>query len=594
MPQQLSAKRRGRGRLAAGVFLSLLVLAARAPPGGATEDSPAGAPGDPATDAGPGLETAAGPEGEEDLFTLDKEEAGALERFWDDPTLGGKLHVTYRASMIGRIFDFKPYEYPFPGNISEADREQARQLAERHDDTLDFDLDQYFSLSAKDIYAPEDSSGLVQSAGGHMSFRYYKDIDGSTQGEEALNGFDAFAHRNAFQLYTLYARVETLSRHLELTLGRQTGQFAEWVQFDGATAVFRGLRVLDRDVELSAFGGARVTHYRRAASQHKPERDPETQEIIGNHNAASYPPGIAGGEIRAWLLENTLLELSDVIYIENTFEATLRQEFPGSGWVSAAYRMIDETPHMVFLDATLDRPERGLTVIIFYAGKLSSGEDDFSFDFTVPNRTRGSLDKTVYFNIGEIEPYDELTIDLRKGFGRFGISGGGTYHRLRDRSEEDIYNTDWYEVWGGFDVTDPFWKGLTGRATLRYVHTDLPRRLLRLPVDEVLANGVPDFREEDITGDGEPSHLGLELLVEQSFEGLVTVGATLVLRSYDYRSNYALLDDIHATSVGAYVRWQATERTQWSLGYTYSTDYQYIAPDFGSLHTIGLQFLLRW
>jgi hypothetical protein len=511
---------------------------------------------------------------EGDTLDGEKDEPGPLGAFWNDPTLGGKLHLTYRASLIGRIFDFKKYEYPFPGSISDADREQAEELAERHDDTWDCDLDQYFSLSARDIYAPEDSSGPIQSAGGHLSFRYFKDIDGSPGGEEALNGFDSFSHRDAFQLYTLYARVETLSRHLELTLGRQPGYSAEWVQFDGATATLRGLRVLDKDVEVSAFGGARVTHYKRAASD--------------------YPLGVAGGEIRAWVLENTRLEVADVIYIENTLEAGIRQEFPGSGWASATYRMINETPHAVLLDANLDRPDWGLSAFLFYVGKLSSGEDDFSFDFTVPNRRKASLDKTVYFNIGEIAPYDEVTLEARKGFHRFGISAGGTYHRLRDRDEEDNYNTDWYEVWGGFDVTDPWWKGLTGRAALRYVHTDLPRRLLRLPVDEVLANGVPDFREEDITGDGEPSYLGLELLLEQSFEGLVTVGGTLVLRSYDYQSNYAVLEDLHAASVGGYVRWQATERTQWSLSYSYNTDYRYIAPDFGALHTVGVQFLLRW
>jgi hypothetical protein len=145
MPQ-LTGPRLGRPRLAASICLSL--LAGRAIPGEAQDASP-DAGGKPAPDSL--IEPDSPPQADTDLFASEKDEPLDFAQFWNDPTLGGRLHLTYRASVIGRIFDFKKYEYPFPGEISDADREQAEQLAQRHDDTWDCDINQYFSLTANNL-----------------------------------------------------------------------------------------------------------------------------------------------------------------------------------------------------------------------------------------------------------------------------------------------------------------------------------------------------------------------------------------------------------------------------------------------------------
>ncbi|MBI4601482.1 MAG: hypothetical protein HY721_05900 [Planctomycetes bacterium] len=502
-----------------------------------------------------------------------EEPSSSWARLLADPTLGGKLHWTYRASYTARLYDFDRYRYPFPEHVAPVDEAQRRLLEERHEDRSDQDLDQYFALRLESLPVLEGRSRVLQSAGGEASFRWFKDLDGSPAGEEAHGGFDRFAGRQAFQLQTLNARLEALNRHLELVLGRQHGREAEWVHFDGATATLRGLEVFWREVEVSGFAGSRVTFYPRASSS----RD-----------------GVYGGHLKARLLEGLHLELSEVYYIDSSFEAELRQEIPDLGWLAVGYHQFNEHPHLISLEASLERREHALTVHLSYDGKLGGHGRDFNFDYTQSSSRRSDGDKDRYFNIGHLEPYDEVTLEARKGLLPWlGASAGGTVHRLRDRDEEDGYNTDWQEAWAGLDVTEPFWKGLTGRGTVRYVHTDLPRRRLRLDLEEVLSNGAPDFRLEDVTGDGEPSFLGLDLLVEQDFHRHVAVGATALLRSYEYQSNFAELDDLRAASLGAYVRWQATAWTQFLFGYSYDTDYRFVNPDLDALHTVRVQLVVR-
>ena len=501
-------------------------------------------------------------EGEESFYS----------RFFDDPSLGGKLHLTYRINYQLKAFDFKRHAFNFRP-ITDADREQAEQLKRRHDDPFDHDLDQYFSLRTEDLFIPWEDSGIFQSFGTETAFRYFKDIDGSPQGEAAHAVFEPSSGRDAFQLYKLFLRFETFSKHLELTLGRQYVTEAEWVHFDGVTGRFRGLRILGRDVELTAFGGARVKFYSRSSA---------SRDALG------------GGTAKIWLGDETRLKFSNVYYLYNTFEAELRQGISEVGWLALRYRQINSAPHSVTLDGHLEWAAPRITVDARYLAKVAGAVDDFYFDYTQSSLRRDGRQQETHFNIGGVEPYDEIFLEVRKGFlERYGILVGGIAHLLRHPDREDNYNTNWYELWMGLDVHQAPWKGFSGHATLRYVKTDLPRRVARLD-ESALVDGVPNFLPEDALGDGEPSSLGLELLVEQDFERVVSVGAYTVVRSYEYESQFARVEALNATSAGAYVRWRATSRSQWYLSYSYDRDYEFINPDLDSLHTVRIQFQYRW
>ena len=526
------------------------------------------------------------PEGSEESSGEEPEPppSGGASSFWSDPTLGGKLHLTYRILYTARIYQFHSYEQPFPvttQSSSAIDDEQADAIRERHKDISDQELDQYFSLHLEQLPVLEGRSKVIQSAGGEASFRYFKDIDGSPAGEEAHGFFDRYDGRQAFQLATLNTRVEALDRHLELIAGRQYGREAEWLHFDGGTATLRGLEVFGQETELTGFAGSRVYFYSRSESPWS--------------GLAPQGEGIYGGHWKTWLFESTRLRVSDVYYIDNSLEMEARHDFSPEAWASLVYRMVNEDPHSVLLEGAWDWLQHTFALYFFYVGKLGTNADDFNFDYTQSSRKKSFANRDIYFNIGDIAPYDELTLELRKGIWTWlGVYGGGTVHRLRQRSAEDNYNTDWQEAWLGVDATDPLWKGLTGRALVRYVHTDLPRRQFRLNVDDTLNNGVPDFQAEDATGTGEPSYLGVEALIEQDFQRKVAVGATAVLRAYNQQSNFAELDGLTASSLGAYVRWRTTAWTQLYLSYAYDTDYRYFNPDLDALHTLRLQFQVKF
>lgn len=495
-----------------------------------------------------------------------------LSQLEEDPTLGGRLHLTYRATYTGRFYDFGPFEFPVndPAAIGPDDLAHAAQLAARHRNDDDHDLDQYLSLRWDGLYREEEGA-LLQSVDLGLSLRYFRDLDGSPAGEASLDTFDTFSDNSRFQLLTLHTTLEAFQRHLLFTLGRQYAHEAEWIHFDGGQARFRGVTLLGRPVELGAFGGQRVKLYRRTSSS----RD-----------------GIWGGYVKYWPLKNTSIKLSDVFYADNSFEVELRHTFPGVARVSVGYRQIDEHPAFVRLEASAEWASQQLTALLRTVHKVGKGADDFDFDYTRSRRREG--DNPLFFNLGELAPYDEVSLELRKGFlEHYGASAGGTLHVLRDRDLRDEYNTDWQEVWAGLDVLHAPWEGLTGRLTFRYLHTDLRRRLLRLDPNFVLTNNVPDFLPEDITGDGEPDFLGVDLLLEQDLGRTVAGGATLDFRSYDTRTNFVVLENLTVSNVSAYLRWRPTRHTQWTLRYSYTRDFEFLYPDLDALHTVQVQFTYR-
>ena len=499
------------------------------------------------------------------------DEPGLLESWLADPTLDGRFSLSYRASYTGRYHDFDGFDFPFPDNLSADDLAWARELERRHRDDQDHDLDQHLAFTWERFLEPDEESWW-SSVDLDASMRYFRDLDGSSSGEATLGTFDTFSDNDEFQLLTLSAKTQLFERHLELELGRQYRQEAEWIHFDGAAATFRGLTLLDRRAEISAFGGARVRLYRRSS----------TQRV-----------GIGGASVRWWPLDGLEMRLSDVWFLDNTLEGRARYRFDGIGSIALTYRQIDEDPESVRLDAALDWQEPGLSLWFEYHGKLGRDAKDFDFDFTRSRRRDPS--GLEYLRIGDLAPFDEVTLELRKSFlEELGIFAGGTWHRLRERDLQDEYNTDWHEVWAGLDFLQAPWESLTGRVTFRYLRTEQRRRLLRLPPGVVVSNDAPDFLPQDITGDGEPDFLGVDLTLDQRLTHSLSVGAVLLFRGYDYESNYSMLDDLNASSASLYTRWRATERCDWYLSYSWDQDFQLIYPDLEALHTLRLQFSWRF
>ena len=87
---------------------------------------------------------------------------------------------------------------------------------------------------------------------------------------------------------------------------------------------------------------------------------------------------------------------------------------------------------------------------------------------------------------------------------------------------------------------------------------------------------------------------GADLLLEQDFSRVVAAGVVFVFRGYDYRSNYAFLENFTASSATAYVRWNPTRRIQWQVSYSHDRDFDKLYPDLEALHSVRVQFSYRF
>lgn len=471
--------------------------------------------------------------------------AGA-DDFWSDPTLGGKLHLTYRVNYSAGLY-----------RGDGTDRDQ--------------DIDQYLSIRTHDLFTPGVDSGFYQGIDTDVSVRHFKDIGGTSVTDESLGLFDTFDGGEDFQLRTLNARVRLFEEHLEITAGRQYIEAAEWVHIDGGKFRLRGLvGPFGRPIEIIGFGGQRVAFY---PSIHE-------EDIFGND--------VWGGTVIYTPARDTRLEISDVHYVDNSLRVMVKQRFAEAVTLQAIYRQINEDPESVVVDAAWERSDWNLDLRGTAFTKLGSDADDFNFDSTfsdrVPERDR---DHDRRFNIGDLDPFTEVTLEVRKGLSdEHGVFGGVTGHWIHDRSDRDVYNTDWYEVWGGIDTLHVPWEGLTGRLTVRSLYTDLPRRRPRDPADPLFI--------ADTVGDGEPNFLGVEMLFEQDFARRIAAGTSVEWRMYDYESRHADISNLHSLSVTAYGRWRPIRVLTFYAAYVYERDYRFINDGLEDVHGFRVQASVSW
>ncbi len=497
------------------------------------------------------------------------------EDFLNDPSLGGKLRFTYRARYDARFYRFHGYRFNFPVSPTDPDRDlilaAARELEEAHRGNRDQDVDQYIAIKTHDLITPWIDSGYYQGLDTEFSARYFKDIDGTPPGNDSLDIRDTFPGREDFQLRTLNARVRLLDEHLEITVGRQYIEAAEWVHIDGGAVRLIGLEgPFEKPLEVQVFGGQRVSFYSSIQEEDLFKNDVWGATVI-------YRPS-----------RDTRIEVSDVHYIDNSLRVWIDQRITPLVDVDLVYRQINEDPESVRVDGFFRHGELDLELRLGYFLRFGGDIDDFNFDYTFSDRVPSSdSDHDRHLNIGDLEAFHEVSLEGRIGLSEFhGVFAGAIGHWLDDRSDRDVYNTDWYELWAGVDTLHVPWEGLTGRLTVRSVLTDLPRRRFRDPSDPLFI--------ADTVGDGEPSFLGVEMLLEQDFARRFSLGTSLEWRLYEYESRYADLDNLHALSVTAFARWRQNSILTYHLDYTYERDYRFVNPDFDEVHGVRAQVVVSW
>jgi hypothetical protein len=495
----------------------------------------------------------------------------ALRDFSKDPTLGGRLHFTYRATYEAKFYRFRGYHYPFPQDAGPLDEQAADELEDRHRGNSDQDLDQFLSIRTHNLVTPGIEKGFYQGLDTELSARYFIDLDGTPRGNESLSTYDAFPGQEDFQLRTLNAKLKLLDEHLELSGGRMFIDAAEFVHIDGGRFLLRGLRgPLDRPVEIEGFAGQRVSYYSSIS-----ERDLFTDDVYG-------------GTLRYYPTRDTRLEVSDVFFIDNSLLLRVEQQVLPSLDLLGRFRMINEDPESLTFDVHFEQPRWGLDLRAGVLSKFGENADDFNFDYTFSRRLDADESRhDAHFHIDDLEPYDEVTLEARQEINsNHGIFAGGTGHWVRNRADQNVYNTDWYEVWGGVDTLHFPWDGLTGRLSVRYVDTDRIRRREYDPDDPLFI--------ADVTGDGEPSFIGAELLLEQDIARRVAIGSSVEWRNYTYSSRFARLSEMNAVSVTGFGRFRQNRIITYYLGYTYERDYRFVNPDFEEVHGVKGQVQFSW
>src|SRR5262245_31930897 len=115
-----------------------------------------------------------------------------------DPSLGGKLHLAYRAVYQAKFYRFGSYEFNFPAQVSALDLQAANELEARHRNrSSDHDLDHHFTASTHDLFLTDGAKKYVQSIDTELTLRYWDDLDGTPTGDESAGVFD-YPHADEF------------------------------------------------------------------------------------------------------------------------------------------------------------------------------------------------------------------------------------------------------------------------------------------------------------------------------------------------------------------------------------------------------------
>lgn len=140
---------------------------------------------------------------------------------------------------------------------------------------------------------------------------YDADLDGTAEDSPIKNVLDSYSRRDDFRLYRAALSYDLPAGWLRLTAGRQKGWSAEMATLDGGPARLTPCRWFG----LELFGGQRVSFYR--------DREPD---------------GVYGANLELRPFQTTLLQIKDLYYIDNSFQASLIQQLWGWGSGRVAYR----------------------------------------------------------------------------------------------------------------------------------------------------------------------------------------------------------------------------------------------------------------
>lgn len=386
--------------------------------------------------------------------------------------------------------------------------------------TVDDDIDQdfYENLMA-------DVNWLEHGLTFSTMASYVKDIDGTPEGSIFQDYTDSRgSDRQDFELYYAYLeKTGLLDDTLSLRAGRQYTYGAETVHYDGLWA---GFEIHDwMNMELEAFGGKVVQHYTSLG-----------QDAIGGANLRIHP------------IKGLALDLNAVFFEEISWNG-------GLYWQAADYLTMRSevafiNSHLRFIDAGFTATNPGTETILdfsFYRRYPIASTADYLFDFSY------TVDEALSSEMNRLYLMQEegyLEFDLRLIQPIHPVEGLNVFVRYTKRTmdhddKEDIYNTDFQRITGGFDLAECF--GLHGFK---------------------MSTGISRWwedRDKYYEGDSTSWFVDMSQEVMESLE--------LEAGYYHKNENVnSLLEDEASTRYRAAVAYKVDEHSELELAYEYTED----------------------
>jgi hypothetical protein len=375
------------------------------------------------------------------------------------------------------------------------------------------------------------------------SFRYWGDLDGTTEASPFLSQLDAFTGRRVLEPLTAFADArgfvsEENQTKFNLRVGRQYVYGAESVRLDGALLTINHPRF-----NFDVFGGRRTTFF----------SDPRERGVVGTNFQFFATP-------------STTLTYEYLHYVENSHRFQVAHRLNETWALNGNFFLLNTSPIDLNVDAFW-MPGDGKTRVIFsFLQKLTS--EDFIYDYTYRAQASNPenqiflklfpipptgipLDGAGRLNLLEVNPYTQFYVDgYRYLTQKIGVGGSFWLRQVNDSDDAGPFDTSFQELRVNGDWFPSSLFEVGGEYRFRNISRDDPNEATEFP--DIRREGETKFHE--IYGNSAVHLLDNRLTVEGgvfyrrfntqsrlvSFKGLDTLGWTAGVR-WRINRNYGLL-----------------------------------------------------
>jgi len=406
-----------------------------------------------------------------------------------------------------------------------------------------------------------------------VSFRYWGDLDGTTDASVFGGLRDAFVGRRVLEPLSFYTDASgflTEDRQVKFNLrvGRQFVYGAESVRMDGATFSINHPRF-----DLDVFGGRRTTFF----------SDPRERAVVGHNFLVRATP-------------RTTLRYDFLHYVDNSNRFEVRHSL-GESWIlEGNFFLLNDSPVDLGLAAHY-LPYDGKTRMVFsFLKKLTS--DDFIYDYTYRAFARNPenqirrrffplpppsppLNGNRRVNLLQVNPYTQFYFDAYRNLSRaFGAGASVWVRRVDDSDDAGPFDNTFQEV----RVNGDWFPSSAFELGGEYRFRNLSR------AEAHGATQFPDIRREGETTFHELYGNGAVHL----YDNRVTIEGGLFYRRFSTQSRLMSLEGVDSLGFTGGVKWRIARGYKVLVEYGIDNELPFINPDIDYTQSFRVRFEWRF